>query len=72
MNWLPSPRALIIFGFLLALFVAAYWACAGHAEIRTMHEHHQERTASVAFRAASRRSQRDSQTALHLIERHWA
>ncbi len=48
MNWLPSPRALIIFGFLLALFAAAYWACAGHAEVRTVHEHDQERTASVA------------------------
>jgi hypothetical protein len=44
MNWLPSPRALIIFGILMALFVAAYWACAGHAEIRTMHEHYHERT----------------------------
>jgi hypothetical protein len=44
MNWLPSPRALIIFGILMALFVAAYWACAGHAEIRTVREHYQERT----------------------------
>jgi hypothetical protein len=30
MNWLPSLRALMIFGILMALFAAAYWACGGH------------------------------------------
>jgi hypothetical protein len=34
MNWLPSLRAVMIFGILLALFAAAYWACARHADTR--------------------------------------
>ena len=34
MNWLPSLRALIIFGVLMALFAAAYWACGGPAKPR--------------------------------------
>jgi hypothetical protein len=34
MNWLPSLRAMMIFGILLALFAAAYWACARHADTR--------------------------------------
>jgi hypothetical protein len=34
MNWLPSLRAIMIFGILLALFAAAYWACARHADTR--------------------------------------
>ena len=34
MNWLPSLRALIIFAILMALVVAAYWACGGHAKTR--------------------------------------
>jgi hypothetical protein len=28
MNWLPAPRALLIFGIMLAVFAAAYWGCA--------------------------------------------
>jgi hypothetical protein len=35
MNWLPSLRALAIFGILMALFVAVYWACGGHAKTNT-------------------------------------
>jgi len=34
MNWLPSLRAIMIFGILLALFAVAYWACARHANTR--------------------------------------
>jgi hypothetical protein len=34
MNWLPSLRAVMIFGILLALFAAAYWACARHSDTR--------------------------------------
>jgi hypothetical protein len=34
MNWLPSLRAMMIFGILLAFFAAAYWACARHADTR--------------------------------------
>jgi hypothetical protein len=34
MNWLPSLRAIMIFGILLAIFAAAYWACARHADTR--------------------------------------
>jgi hypothetical protein len=30
MNWLPSLRAVLIFGILMVVFGAAYWACAGH------------------------------------------
>jgi hypothetical protein len=32
MNWLPSLRAMMIFGILLAVFAAAYWACARHVD----------------------------------------
>jgi hypothetical protein len=34
MNWLPSLRALLIFGVLLALFAVGYWACGGLAKGR--------------------------------------
>jgi hypothetical protein len=34
MNWLPSLRAMMIFGILLALFAAAYWACARQSDTR--------------------------------------
>jgi hypothetical protein len=36
MNWLPSLRAMMIFGILLALFAAAYWACARHSGTRPL------------------------------------
>jgi hypothetical protein len=39
MNWLPSLRALIIFGALMVLFAAAYWACGGHGKVRTSSAH---------------------------------
>ncbi len=29
MNWLPSLRAIMIFAILLAVSLAAYWACGG-------------------------------------------
>jgi hypothetical protein len=32
MNWLPSLRAIAIFGILMVLFAALYWACGGHAK----------------------------------------
>jgi hypothetical protein len=34
MNWLPSLRAMMIFGILLVLFAVAYWACARHSGTR--------------------------------------
>jgi hypothetical protein len=34
MEWLPSLRALLIFGSLLAIFAIGYWACAGHSKMR--------------------------------------
>jgi hypothetical protein len=47
MNWLPSLRAMMIFGILLALFAAAYWACARHVDTRHLQTNSAKSAASL-------------------------